>query len=726
MEGPKDQKGKLAFLRGVAKSLHVMTQMLDGPGEEKNSAAFVTGVASSLKAVVGVLENTLPTLSAAALGAVFPDAVNVTASDLKSALERLQEQVSLAAKEEGILPPEYDDLPTPQPRPSYECRTPISSDKPMLLGEGIEQSKVKTNGEGDHSNGDAANGEEAHAHFTEQAEDASHQGSEGSDIFLRPEEEVSRRDVFMKPLQRRPNDAKYLFNPTWNGKMAWDFFVMFLVIFDSLVLPFQIAFKNGMEPSGFDNFWFWITFLCFSADIFCTFCTAIELDEDGTPDSILRDRWAIAKTYLKGWFILDFVSTVPWGEVAALFTGGKSGGGGAAKLMKIMKFLRIMRLMRMLRMAKLKAIWENIETTMGSVVFVQTMMLLKVLVGFIAMCHWSGCIFWMVGSPVSLITELLPDSISEPFMAMPHWTTVPRKTFHGQTPWTFQEQPYIEQYIFCFYWSLGVMRTMPAEVTPVNIPERMFVLFFMCFALSAFAISVGSLTQAYFKIAERSRGFNDEMFAVRMHLKRVGLEKPVARQVKGYIAHLFERRRIMAKEANLLDKLPDTLKSELAYAQTMKQLQYLPQVQGIEKHIMKEVVAGCQMYDRLPGDVICIAKEAALQAWVLVEGRCQAESYDCLEKLVLRSPYTIDEECLLTDDDIWSEHTVTTITCCEMLSVDKVIFNKYVLHEQPSLKKDRNRRPSVAIGIPAVSGGHVGSGREDDTAAAATAAGAAG
>ena len=41
--------------------------------------------------------------------------------------------------------------------------------------------------------------------------------------------------------------------------------------------------------------------------------------------------------------------------------------------------------------------------------------------------------------------------------------------------------------VFCFYWTLGVMRTMPAEVTPVNLPERLFVLVFMFFALSAFA-----------------------------------------------------------------------------------------------------------------------------------------------------------------------------------------------------------------------------------------------
>ena len=38
---------------------------------------------------------------------------------------------------------------------------------------------------------------------------------------------------------------------------------------------------------------------------------------------------------------------------------------------------------------------------------------------------------------------------------------------------------------------------------------------------SAFAVSVASLTQTYFKISERNRGFKDEMFALRMHRGKI-------------------------------------------------------------------------------------------------------------------------------------------------------------------------------------------------------------
>lgn len=54
------------------------------------------------------------------------------------------------------------------------------------------------------------------------------------------------------------------------------------------------------------------------------------------------------------------------------------------------------------------------------------------------------------------------------------------------------------------------MRTMPAEVTPVNLPERVFVLVFMYVALSAFAISIALITQSFFKLSERKKSFNEE------------------------------------------------------------------------------------------------------------------------------------------------------------------------------------------------------------------------
>ena len=51
------------------------------------------------------------------------------------------------------------------------------------------------------------------------------------------------RNVLISGIARRSlkrlEMLRGILNPNWTGKMAWDFFVMFLVILDSIILPFQ-------------------------------------------------------------------------------------------------------------------------------------------------------------------------------------------------------------------------------------------------------------------------------------------------------------------------------------------------------------------------------------------------------------------------------------------------------------------------------------------------------
>ena len=74
-----------------------------------------------------------------------------------------------------------------------------------------------------------------------------------------------------------------------------------------------------------------------------------------------------------------------------------------------MKFVRLLRLVRMLRLAKLKTIWERMEIRIGSVYIIQCISLLRVLCVVVAMCHWSACLFWLIGLPRNLFTELMSD-----------------------------------------------------------------------------------------------------------------------------------------------------------------------------------------------------------------------------------------------------------------------------------------------------------------------------
>lgn len=476
---------------------------------------------------------------------------------------------------------------------------------------------------------------------------------------------------------------KFLIDPRWTSKLAWDFFVMFTVLCDAMILPFQLAFKNE-QPDNFDEFWFFWTTTLFVLDMFASFNTAIELDDDGSrPDVLVTDRWQIARMYCSGWFSIDFVSTVPWARLVAIFASGPGGTTQIAKLLKVVKFMRLMRLMRMLRMAKLKVIWERVEDEVGSVLLVQMMTLIRILFIVVAICHWTACVFWMIGNPRSLITDLLPDTVAEVFERSPHWTTMQRTHGPNQEPWRWIDRPTSEAYIFCFYWTLGVMRTMPAEVTPVNLPERIFVLLFMFFALSAFAISIASLTQAYFKISERNRNFTDELFAVRMTLKRYKVDKVTKRYVKDYLAHLFERRRVMAKEKQLMMQLPESLQNEVDRSRKLLYLKKIPALQDFSKAALDEVCDIAEMRDYLPGQYICKSDQEATAACVLCAGILQGKGSDeSGEPLEFAEPIeVVDNDCLMSEQPVGSPFSVVAVSVCELLRVDKVKFIKLAERE---------------------------------------------
>eukprot|EP00931_Biecheleriopsis_adriatica_P086756 TRINITY_DN61353_c0_g1_i1.p1 TRINITY_DN61353_c0_g1~~TRINITY_DN61353_c0_g1_i1.p1 ORF type:complete len:723 (-),score=122.75 TRINITY_DN61353_c0_g1_i1:144-2312(-) len=528
------------------------------------------------------------------------------------------------------------------------------------------------------------------------------------------------RIASLDSLSAAPALPRGIINPGCVQKLTWDFIVMFAVLFDAIALPFQLAFKNTGPQDGFDIAWFYVTTTLFSLDIIASFNTAVVVDTPANNEPPISNRAAIAKRYLRGWFMIDFISTIPWSSLEGIFAGGDSGGQSqATKLLKVVKFLRIMRLMRMLRLAKLKTIWEGIETSLGSVVLVQSVMLVRILFVVIAICHWNACIFWVVGSPESFITDLMPESSQVAFKQLPHWTTVGRPGHPGEPLWRFADQTVSETYIFCFYWTLGVMRTMPAEVTPVNFYERVFVLGFMFFALSAFAISVGSLTQAFFKISERGRNYNDEMFAVRMYLKNLGVSQFAQRRIKNYLGHLFERRRIMAKEANLLEKLPDSLKVEVKRAKIFQYLQKIPVVSELSKDTIEEICGKLDLFDRLPGDVVCLADGQAEAAWVLCSGKVQIQDSKGEHTAPQNHVDVIDGDCLLSDETILSEFTVIAVTCCEMLKVDKELFQMYANRDEVRASL---RRSSRRAGRPLEVKDTQGAGHEPSEEAAAASA----
>ena len=116
-------------------------------------------------------------------------------------------------------------------------------------------------------------------------------------------------------------EKKYIIYPNNHYYQFWDLFMIFILVCSCFLIPYEIAFPDNKDGSRdmvkmvldkiFDVFFF--------IDVILTFYSAV-ITEDY---NIIDDRKEIAINYLKGWFTLDILSCIPYGEIGAALLSEK-------------------------------------------------------------------------------------------------------------------------------------------------------------------------------------------------------------------------------------------------------------------------------------------------------------------------------------------------------------------------------------------------------------------
>ena len=141
---------------------------------------------------------------------------------------------------------------------------------------------------------------------------------------------------------------------------------MVFIVYLAITVPYKICFNVIYQ--GVWAYLDIIMTLFFLVDILIEFNTGFYLK-----GALVLDRKAIARNYLKFWFWMDFVASVPY----TWFTDGiienpntnSSDGGNIYKtpqLLRMVRMLRFLRVLRLLRLAKLKKILMKIEDYIAS------------------------------------------------------------------------------------------------------------------------------------------------------------------------------------------------------------------------------------------------------------------------------------------------------------------------------------------------------------------------
>ena len=106
-------------------------------------------------------------------------------------------------------------------------------------------------------------------------------------------------------MKTKENLKRFMIYPEEKFKKYWDLYITIVLVFSCIEIPYNLAFIPD------DNISFIIleavASLFFALDIIINFSTAV-YDSDY---KLIEDRKQIAFLYIKGWFLLDFISIIP-------------------------------------------------------------------------------------------------------------------------------------------------------------------------------------------------------------------------------------------------------------------------------------------------------------------------------------------------------------------------------------------------------------------------------
>lgn len=176
---------------------------------------------------------------------------------------------------------------------------------------------------------------------------------------------------------------------------VWDGIVVFSLLYTAIVCPFEVAF---LQPTWWDS-----VFTCnriidviFFADLCTQFFRKVRVStRNGT--TWLRTRRRIVKRYLKTWFLIDFVSVIPF-DLILLSMGSR--GLSQFKSLKMVRLIRFLRLLRVMKASVIVRHWQN----SFSISFAQ-IAIAKFVVGLLVVSHWTACLWGFVGKSMATLED---------------------------------------------------------------------------------------------------------------------------------------------------------------------------------------------------------------------------------------------------------------------------------------------------------------------------------
>ena len=330
-------------------------------------------------------------------------------------------------------------------------------------------------------------------------------------------------------------DIPWIIFPDNIYKTIWDLFIVILNLYTSIIIPYKVAFTEENEFTSFEMF----ISISFAIDMILSFFTAYTDSEE----NLVKQKSKIIMEYLKGWFIIDLISVIPF----PLFLKRKEKVTGIHKtdrLIKLIKTIRILTMSKSNTSRVTKFLLEKLKVNAT----IEKLIIFLLL--FFLLNHLCACL-WVL---MSKLEDMNPDS----------WVV----------RLGYIDISNMELYTISFYWTLTTVTTVGyGDISAGTTSERVFNLFIMSFGVLLYSFAIGSLSSIVSTMDQQTEEMNQKLQILSSIKKEFNLNQGIYDKVRKVIKYDLSRNQ--KDKMIFLQELPNKLRIELSQIMQDKAIQNL-------------------------------------------------------------------------------------------------------------------------------------------------------
>lgn len=410
-------------------------------------------------------------------------------------------------------------------------------------------------------------------------------------------------------------------HPFCRGK---DILMTVLILYSASWEPYKAAFaKDGdVQVTVFEL----VVDCVYWADIALSFFTGYEL-----LTHVELGHKKIVKTYLSGWFTIDFVATFDWSWFFRLLLSEEDQAGGQLAMIRLLRLIRILRILKMGRIVERLSEYLSVRSAFIKII--------QLVVGLLLIIHLIACFFYLVPSLVKLDHEA--DEHRDRLWALLYANKTIDECYAGPDPrssggpsspanvegpmynsWVCDlgispssESDDATRYLTSAYWSITTVSTIGyGDISP-NLNSKLEVLFTTVvefIGMFIFSYVVSNMASLVSNLNVKSKEYQSELDRFVEYMRDKNTPEGLSKRVIAYLNYREASKFALTDEDHkLLNQLNPTLRMELQISYYTAALQSIPIFK--EKNdvdltwrtrVVEEIALCIESYVAMPGDLI--------------------------------------------------------------------------------------------------------------------------